>query len=83
MKHFKYYFLVIIILIGVLQYLYLHKKTVKVIIWKCNGKKEIIEIEIPKNANLHLYKHKLQYLDKNNYYQTVYYNVIDFKEIQL
>jgi hypothetical protein len=61
-----------------------HSDTITVIfdITLINGNHKIIEKEVPKYANFHIYETNLQYKELNGYYRTIYYNVIDFKVIE-
>jgi hypothetical protein len=57
-------------------------KNVKFDVTLINGTHKLIEKEVPKYANFHIYEQKLQYKELNGYYRTIYYNVIDFKIIE-
>ena len=57
-------------------------KTVNFDITLINGNHKLIEKEVPKYSNFHIYETKLQYKELNGYYRTIYYNVIDFKVIE-
>jgi len=57
-------------------------KNVKLDVTLTNNTHKIVEKEVPKYANFHIYETNLQYKELNGYYRTIYYNVIDFKIIE-
>jgi hypothetical protein len=57
-------------------------KNVKFDVTLINGTHKIIEKEVPKYANFHIYETNLQYKELNGYYRSIYYNVIDFQIIE-
>jgi hypothetical protein len=75
--------ILIVIALQFYNYFYCSEtKNVKLDVTLTNNTHKIIEKEVPKYANFHIYETQLQYKELNGYYRTIYYNVIDFKIIE-
>lgn len=86
MKKISYVFIFLFVIVILLQLYSIiccnQTKLVKFDVTLINNTHKIIESEVPIYAKFHIYETKLQYQEKNGYYRTIYYNVIDFKQIK-
>lgn len=86
MKRLSYIFIFLFVIVILLQLYSIiccnQTKLVKFDVTLINGSHKNIKKEVPIYAKFHIYETKLQYQEKNGYYRTIYYNVIDFKQIK-